>query len=102
MSTVKRIKLPISEDDHRQLEAKFYNWYLSARPLDKFIYYRGISLSDTLAADYVRKAAWQYAWSGRVYLFTMRDPVDSYYWLYIAQKASRVIPRLNPTKSAEK
>lgn len=102
MSNIQRIKLPVNEDDHKHLEAKFYNWYINAKPLDKFVYYRGIGLSDTLASECVRKAAWQYAWSGRVYLFCTRDPSDQYYWLYIAQKASRVVPKLNPTKIAQK
>lgn len=97
-----RVTLPVNPEEHTDKFDAFINWYINAKAHDKFVYYHGTSLHETLASTYVKNLAWDYACEGKVYLFATRDLQNKYDWFFIAQKASRVIPSLNPKRKETK
>lgn len=90
-----RVSQEILDENSKEKNA-FISWYIDAKPLDKFIYYAGLHLHETMGAIRVRNEAWKFAVEGKVYLFHMKDNSTKNNWFFIAQKASRRIPHLNP------
>lgn len=68
---------------------KLQDFIFSAKPNEKFIYYEGFSLTDTLLTNELRKILYQYSVNGRVYLVQqkVRNKIDPHY-VFIAIKAS--------------
>lgn len=79
----------------------FKVWYAKANPGDWYTYHYGKDLHETMALGYVKRTVWDYAVTGKIYIFQTRYQDDPQNFLFQAQKASRIIPHLNPTREAE-
>lgn len=79
----------------------FKNWYLQAKPGDWYTYHLGEHLHENFTIQYVKKVVWDYACDGKIYIFQKRDPEIPEIFFFKAQKASKRIPKLNPTRIAE-
>lgn len=62
-------------DTPEQLEliSKFINWELTASPMDKFIYYTGFSLTDSIMSLDIKEVTWKFAVEGKIYLLQARS-----------------------------
>lgn len=67
--------------DPTELESFVQN----ASPNNRFIYYKGYSLTDTILACQLRKLTYQFALEGKVYLVQKKH---GFYFEFIAIKAS--------------
>lgn len=78
---------------------KFLTWLVSAKPNQQFVYYEGMSLTDTLLSVVIQKALWSHACRGYVYLVQKKLRVGLY--MFIAIKASsppikKLVPLAEP------
>lgn len=64
----------------------FHNWILNALPLQKYLYYTGSHMSDSILSNELRKVAWEHACKGKIYL--VQEKVQANIFRYIAIKAS--------------
>lgn len=94
------IQLPINPTINYRKLNEFKNWYATANAGSKHIYHHGYDLHETLEVENVRVAVWELAYKGYVYLMQKRDDLEKGKFYYIAQKASRRMPRLIPAKVA--
>lgn len=88
-----------SELDYSNLKkeaVKFLDWYISAVPRSWYIYHHGMNLHKDLSLQFVKQEVWNKACEGKVYLFQKRDLENPGLFFYMAQKATKKIPRLNP------
>ena len=69
-------------------QEQFINWMRTAQPNDKYAYYTGSSLTDTLISNEIRKFIWSHACRGYVYLVQKKERV--HYYHFIAIKASKI------------
>lgn len=65
----------------------FEFWIKTAQPWQRFSYYRGMSLTDTLISNQVRQIVWFYACRGDCYLFQKKHAKHDYE--FIAVKAQQ-------------
>lgn len=68
---------------------QFVKWCDNAKPGDKFIYYTGFNLSDTILAKEIRKATYRFSVMGEVYLVQGRCPRRLSVFNWYAIKASK-------------
>jgi hypothetical protein len=101
MSTTGKQLSYIEKDNFLKSTVAFKKWIATAAPRSRFVYHYGLHLYDDMNSQYNKKLAWIYAVEGMVYLFQQRDPIAPQYFFYIAQKASRKIPKLNPNKTKD-
>lgn len=74
---------------------QFETWIRESPPRAKCSYYEGMSLTDTLMSNEIRKIVWDYACKGLCYLVQKKHRVNVYE--FIAIKASSPhIKRLVP------
>lgn len=97
-----RVTLPVDEAPFKIEAERFKDWYRSAKPKDWYTYHYGTSLHENLKIKYVKEQAWDFACEGKVYLFQQRDPADNNYFFFKAQKASRKIPSLIPSREVKR
>ena len=85
--------------EHTVFADAFIEWYKTAQPGDKFLYYYGEHLHEDRNSEYVRQVAWDYACDGKVYIFQARDKEQTTYFNFIAVKAQYRLERLIPLRS---
>lgn len=79
----------------------FKNWYKNAQSGDWYIYYYGETLHENYQSKHLKDTVWSYACDGKIYIFQRRNIDDLRNFFFLAQKASRRYPHLNPRKTAE-
>lgn len=67
----------------------FNKWVRHANPLDRFTYYIGFGLTDSLLATNVRKHVYKSAIVGEIYLVQKRDREYPGHFEFIAIRASK-------------
>lgn len=78
----------------------FSQWVINARPNDKYIYFKGFSLTDTFISLELQKLTFSLALKGTIYLVQQKLKVHNYN--FIAIKSSLPPnPRLVPFQKEE-
>lgn len=92
------LDLPEIPEFYKERVDKFEKWYKNAKPGDWYTYHVGVTLTEGMSNYYIKKVTWNYACDGKIYLFLRRSMYDKSKLDFLAQKASKVIPKLNPLK----
>lgn len=100
---IERIKLPaIPVEAYNHLHNEFIGWFTKAKAGEWFTYHYGRDLYENLATKKVKETTWDHACDGKIYLFLKRDTDNPKMFLFLAQKASRKFPHLNPKREMKR
>jgi hypothetical protein len=86
--------------EHTVFADAFVQWYRTAQPGEKFLYYFGEHLHEDRNSEYVRQIVWDYACDGKVYIFQARDKEHPTNFNFIAVKSRHKLDWLIPARTA--